>query len=252
MRVLIDINCDLGEGVGIEANIMPYISSANIACAEHAGDERTIQTTIQLAKEFNVAIGAHPSYPDRENFGRVVMPIDLQTLTQSVVKQIYKVSEIAKQENYPIGHIKFHGALYNEAAKNKLLAEELVKTIVKIDSSLLLYGPPASELQNAALHYQLSYCQEGFIDRTYQDDGSLTPRSHLQALITSESKSIQQALQMIRQQTVTTLTGKIIPLPVRTLCIHGDGPNALHFAKALQEALIRENINIQPAYDRTT
>jgi UPF0271 protein len=252
MQPSIDINCDLGEETGVEAAIMPFITTANIACGAHAGNTKTIQSTIELAKKYHVTIGAHPSYPDRENFGRVVMPIDLQTLTQSVVEQIYKVSEIAKQENYPIGHIKFHGALYNEAAKNKLLAEELVKTIASLNSSWILYGPPASELQKAALHYQLSYCNEGFLDRTYQDDGSLTPRSHPHALITSEIKSVQQALQMICRQTVTTLSGKTISLPVQTLCIHGDGPHALPFAKALQEALIRENINIQPAYDRTT
>lgn len=252
MQTSIDINCDLGEETGIEAAIMPFITTANIACGAHAGNTKTIQSTIELAKKYRVAIGAHPSYPDRKNFGRRVIPIDLSTLTHSIVEQINLVATIANQADYPIGHIKFHGALYNEAAKNKLLAEELVKTIASLNPSWMLYGSPASELQKAALHYQLSYCLEGFIDRTYQDDGSLTPRSHPQALITSESKSIQQALQMIRQQTVITLTGKIIPLPVRTLCLHGDSPNALHFAKALQEALIRENINIQPAYDRTT
>jgi UPF0271 protein len=250
MQPSIDINCDLGEETGIEAAIMPFITTANIACGAHAGNTKTIQSTIELAKKYHVAIGAHPSYPDRENFGRLVMPIDHSTLTRSIVEQINLVATIANQANYPIGHIKFHGALYNEAAKNKLLAEELVKTIVKIDSSLLLYGPPNSELEKAAHNYRLPYCHEGFMDRTYQDDGSLTPRSHPQALITSEYKYIQQAFQMIRQQTVTTLSGKTISLPVQTLCIHGDGPHALPFAKALQLELHKENIMIQPAYAR--
>jgi len=250
MQPSIDINCDLGEETGVEATIMPFITTANIACGAHAGNTKTIQSTIQLAKKYHLAIGAHPSYPDRENFGRLVIPIDQPTLTRSIVEQINLVATIANQADYPIGHIKFHGALYNEAAKNKLLAEELVRTIASLNSSWILYGPPASELQKAALHYQLSYCNEGFLDRTYQDDGSLTPRSHPHALITSEIKSVQQALQMIRQQTVTTLSGKTISLPVQTLCIHGDGPHALPFAKALQLELNKENIMIQPAYAR--
>lgn len=129
MPSTIDINCDLGEETGVETAIMPYISSANIACGAHAGNEDTIRSTIQLAKEHQVVVGAHPSYPDRKNFGRVVMPIGLQPLINSVVAQIKTVTEIAMQEQFAIGHIKLHGALYNEAAKNKILAEGLVQAI---------------------------------------------------------------------------------------------------------------------------
>jgi UPF0271 protein len=251
MRSTIDINCDLGEETGVEAAIMPFITSANIACGAHAGNEATIRSTIRLAKEQQVVIGAHPSYPDRNNFGRIVMSIDLRTLTRSVAEQIKLVSDIANKEQYPIGHIKFHGALYNEAAKNKTLAEALVQTITSINSKWVLYGPPDSELKKAALYYQLTYCDEGFPDRTYQDDGSLTPRSHPQALIDSENSCIEQALQMIRRQEVTSLNGKIISLSVDTLCIHGDGPQALAFARVLKSQLERENISIQSAYDRS-
>jgi len=250
MSPFIDINCDLGEEMDIEAAIMPFITTANIACGGHAGNTKTIQSTIALAKKYKVAVGAHPSYPDRKNFGRIVLPIDQPTLQRSIIEQINVVAAIANLAAYPIGHIKFHGALYNEAAKNKLLAEALVKTIASLNPSWVLYGPPASELQKAALHCQLPYCNEGFLDRTYQDDGSLTPRSHPQALISSESESIQQALQVIRQQTVTTLSGKTISLPAHTLCIHGDGPHALPFAKALRSALDKENITTRSAYDR--
>lgn len=244
----IDINCDLGEDIGIEAAIMPYITSANIACAAHAGNDATILSTIQLAKANKVAIGAHPSYPDRKNFGRVVMSIDLPTLLLSIKEQINKVAAMAKQEDYPIGHIKFHGALYNEAAKNKTLADKLVKTIAAINTSWVLYGPPKSELQKAALYYRLSFCNEAFIDRTYQDDGSLTPRTHPQALIKNETKSIEQALQIIRRQEVSTLNGTTIALMAETLCLHGDGPHAVTFAKAIKQRLEKENITLKPAY----
>jgi len=144
MRSTIDVNCDLGEDTGIEMAVMPYISSANIACGAHAGNQDSIQSTIRLAKAQQVVIGAHPSYPDRKHFGRVVMPIDLPTLMNSVTEQIKRVSDIANQEQYPLGHIKLHGALYNEAAKNKLLAEAMVKIVIALNPLWVLYGPPGN------------------------------------------------------------------------------------------------------------
>jgi UPF0271 protein len=250
MPSTIDINCDLGEETGVETAIMPHISSANIACGAHAGNEDTIRSTIQLAKEHQVVVGAHPSYPDRKNFGRVVMPIGLQPLINSVIAQIKTVTEIAMQEQYAIGHIKLHGALYNEAAKNKLLAEALVKTIASLNPSWVLYGPPESELEKASFQQGLAYCCEAFIDRTYQDDGSLTPRSDSQALISSEKKCIEQALQLIKRKEVTALSGKLIPLRATTLCIHGDGPKAVLFANTLKKQLQIEDISIRAAYGR--
>lgn len=248
MRRCIDINCDLGEGYNIEAAIMPYVSSVNIACGGHAGNSDTIRSTIQLAKAHRVAVGAHPSYPDKDNFGRVVMKIDIDTLLQSIREQLERIVTIGNEERYPIGHVKLHGALYNEAAKNAWLANSLLHLMAQINSSWVVYGPPNSELQKAAALYQLTYCHEAFIDRTYQDDGSLTPRTHPQALIQNESDSITHALQLICQQQVTALSGKIIPLTAHTLCIHGDGAHAVLFAKALTEELKKQNITIQPAY----
>lgn len=250
MRSSIDINCDAGEGFDIEAAIMPYISSVNIACGGHAGNEHTIRSTIRIAKTHNVTIGAHPSYPDTKNFGRTVLAIDSNTLLQSIAEQIELIETIAAEEHYLIGHVKLHGALYNEAAKNKTLANSLVTMIAQINSTWVIVGPPASELQKAANACKLSYCNEGFIDRTYQDDGSLTPRTHPQALIQDESNSIAQALQIIRQKQVTSLSGKIISLAADTLCVHGDGPHAVLFARSLSDQLKKENITIQPAYER--
>ena len=249
MRSHIDLNCDLGEGVGIEAAILPYVSTINIACGAHAGDEALIRNTIQLAKEQQVAIGAHPSYPDRENFGRTVLPITAEDLQRSVRQQIDLVRGIAFEEHYPITHIKLHGALYNQAAKEDALATLLVETIVAIDPLLLVFGLPGSALEQRAVQYNLQFVKEAFADRTYQDDGSLTPRTHPNALIEDNSDCVQQVLRMIRQQEVVTLSGKIIPLSAETVCLHGDGLHAVAFAKSLWQELQKENIIIRAAHE---
>jgi len=249
MRSHIDLNCDLGEGVGIEAAILPYVSTINIACGAHAGDEALIRNTIRLAKAQQVAIGAHPSYPDRENFGRAVLPITAEDLQRSVRQQIDLVRNIAFKEQYPITHIKLHGALYNQAAKEDALATLLVETIVAIDPLLLVFGLPGSALEQRAVQYSLQFVKEAFADRTYQDDGSLTPRTHPNALIEDNSDCIQQVLRMIRQQEVVTLSGKIIPLSAETVCLHGDGLHAVAFAKSLWQELQKENIIIRAAHE---
>lgn len=249
MRSHIDLNCDLGEGVGIEAAILPYVSTINIACGAHAGDEALIRNTIRLAKEQQVAIGAHPSYPDRENFGRTVLPITAEDLQQSVRQQIDLVRGIAFEEHYPITHIKLHGALYNQAAKEDALATLLVETIAAIDPLLLVFGLPGSALEQRAIQYNLRFVKEAFADRTYQDDGSLTPRAHPNALIEDNSDCVQQVLRMIRQQEVVTLSGKIISLSAETVCLHGDGLHAVAFAKSLWQELKKENIIIRAAHE---
>ena len=249
MRSHIDLNCDLGEGVGIEAAILPYVSTINIACGAHAGDEALIRNTIRLAKEQQVAIGAHPSYPDRENFGRTVLPITAEDLQRSVRQQIDLVRGIAFEEHYPITHIKLHGALYNQAAKEDALATLLVETIAAIDPLLLVFGLPGSALEQRAIQYNLRFVKEAFADRTYQDDGSLTPRAHPNALIEDNSDCVQQVLRIIRQQEVVTLSGKIISLSAETVCLHGDGLHAVAFAKSLWQELKKENIIIRAAHE---
>jgi UPF0271 protein len=249
MRSHIDLNCDLGEGVGIEAAILPYVSTINIACGAHAGDEALIRNTIRLAKEQQVAIGAHPSYPDRENFGRTVLPITAEDLQRSVRQQIDLVRGIAFEEHYPITHIKLHGALYNHAAKEDALATLLVETIAAIDPLLLVFGLPGSALEQRAVEHNLRFVKEAFADRTYQDDGSLTPRAHPNALIEDNSDCVQQVLRMIRLQEVVTLSGKIISLSAETVCLHGDGLHAVAFAKSLWQELKKENIIIRAAHE---
>ncbi len=249
MRSHIDLNCDLGEGVGIEAAILPYVSTISIACGAHAGDEALIRNTIRLAKEQQVAIGAHPSYPDRENFGRTVLPITAEDLQRSVRQQIDLVRGIAFEEHYPITHIKLHGALYNQAAKEDALATLLVETIAAIDPLLLVFGLPGSALEQRAIQHNLRFVKEAFADRTYQDDGSLTTRAHPNALIEDNSDCVQQVLRIIRQQEVVTLSGKIISLSAETVCLHGDGLHAVAFAKTLWQELKKENIIIRAAHE---
>lgn len=249
MRSHIDLNCDLGEGAGIEAAILPYVSTINIACGAHAGDKALIRNTIRLAKEQQVAIGAHPSYPDRENFGRVVMSIGEKELQRSVREQIELVRNIAFEEQYPITHVKLHGALYNQAAKEDALAALMIETIAAIDPLLNVFGLPDSELEKSAKQHQLRFFKEAFADRTYQEDGSLTPRTHPNALIEDNSDCVQQVLRMIRHQEVVTLSGKIIPLSAETVCLHGDGLHAVAFAKTLWQELKKENIIIRAAHE---
>ena len=249
MRSHIDLNCDLGEGVGIEAAIIPYVNTINIACGAHAGNEALIRNTIRLAKERQVAIGAHPSYPDRENFGRAVLPIAAEDLQQSVRQQINLVRGIAFEEQYPLSHVKLHGALYNQAAKDDALATLLVETIAAIDPLLLVFGLPGSVLEHRAAQRNLRFVKEAFADRTYQDDGSLTPRSHPNALIEDDRDCIDQVLRIIRQQEVVTQSGKIIPLSAETVCLHGDGLHAVAFAKSLWQELQKEKIIIRAAHE---
>lgn len=251
MSLRIDINCDLGEGNGIEDKILPFISSASIACGGHAGDEMIMRTTIRLAKKYGVMIGAHPSYPDQKNFGRQKMDISDRTLAISIKEQIQTLQKVAAEEQYPIRHVKPHGALYNEAAIDPELAELIIEAIVELDTSMAVYGPPRSELEKQALLKGLDFLGEGFADRTYQEDGSLTPRTEPDALIKEESNCVNQVLQIVKKQQVLSVKGTLVEIPAKTICIHGDGPHALLFASAIHQSLQKENIIIAPLYAST-
>lgn len=248
MPLRIDVNCDLGEGEDIEDKILPYISSASVACGGHAGDQVIMRNTILSAKRAGVAIGAHPSFPDRKNFGRQKMEISDNELAASIKQQIQNLQKIAAEEQYPVRHVKPHGALYNIAAKDPALAKLIVSVIIELDSSMAIYGPPGSELEKQALIKGLLFIGEGFADRTYEEDGSLTSRTKPGALIGEESKCVSQVLQIVKHQQVLSEKGTLIELPAKTICIHGDGSNALSFAKAIQETLQKEKIIIAPFY----
>lgn len=236
----------MGEGYDTDAIIMPYISAVNIACGYHAGNESTIQRTIELALKYNVSIGAHPSYPDKENFGRKEMEMSPQEVFNMVSAQIQLVKSIAEQNGTEIHHIKPHGALYNVAAVKPQLASAIALAIKSFNQNLILYGLPDSELEKAAMREGIRFAAEVFSDRTYTDEGRLTPRTDVNAMIIDADDAMHQVLQMIKEGTVLTTNKKIIQIKADTICIHGDGADAVKFAKKISESLKKNNILIQP------
>jgi UPF0271 protein len=232
----VTINCDMGEGIGNDAAIIPYIDRANIACGFHAGDIYTMEQTIALCCEHNVAIGAHPSFLDRENFGRKEMVLSLEEIYELVTQQLIILGEIADAFDKKIDHVKPHGALYNMSARDPLLAKTIARAVKDFDPELILVGLSGSHSIQQAGEHGLKTSSEIFADRTYQDNGSLTPRSLPNALIHETDKAVKQVLQMVMEGTVTTVSGKKIPIIAETICIHGDGEQAVEFAKAIHEA----------------
>lgn len=241
----IDLNCDMGEGLDNDAAIMPFISSANIACGYHAGNTETMKKTVALAVEHKVAIGAHPGFADLENFGRSEQQLSDPALYDLVSTQVYALQIICRAHGVPLRHVKPHGALYNMAARMPAMAAVIAKAVKDADSRLRLFGLSNSALISAAAAAGLATVSEVFADRTYQDDGSLTPRSRPGAMIEDETLSVKQVLQMVTRQEVTAQSGKIIPLKAETICIHGDGPHALEYARAIHTALLDHHLTIQ-------
>ena len=244
MTKTIDLNCDMGEGYATDALIMPFISSVNIACGSHAGDEETIKNTIKLALQFNVAIGAHPSYPDRENFGRKQIEMEEEALTNSIIEQIMVVKSIAESMGTTLRYIKPHGALYNQSGVSEKMATLIAKAVKRVDENLYLYGLPHSESEKATKREGLSFYREGFADRTYQPNGSLTPRTEKNAMIENSALALYQAVNMINHNKLNQIYGYPIPIDIDTMCIHGDADKALEFAKHIHLGLIKNEILI--------
>ncbi len=232
-----DLNCDMGEGSGNDELLMPYITSANIACGYHAGDEETMRQTIMLAQKYNVNIGSHPSFLDKENFGRTEIKKSPEDVYDLVSKQINILQKIAANNNASLHHVKPHGALYNMAAKNKVIANAIANAVKDLDENLVLFGLSNSFLISEAKAIGLKTASETFADRTYKDDGSLTPRTQSNALIGNTDEAIQQVLMMVHNGKVKTVSGKEIPIVAETICIHGDGKYAVEFAKAIRSIL---------------
>jgi UPF0271 protein len=241
----IDINCDMGEGMLNDASLMPFISSANIACGYHAGNEDIIKRTIELALKNNVAIGAHPSYNDRENFGRLSQSIALVELAELISDQISLFERITNQMGCKIHHIKLHGALYNDCAKDALLSKIVAQTIQAIDPSIMLYGLSGSHTIKEARAIGLRSVQEVFADRTYQANGQLTPRYLDHALITDPIESAKQVLSMVLDQELKADDGTMIAVNAETVCIHGDHEAAVEIAKNLFNTLQQYKIEIK-------
>jgi len=248
MNATIDFNCDLGEGMSNDELIMPFITSANIACGGHAGNRDTMQQTIELALRHGVAIGAHPSFPDRANFGRRDMlaeGLSLETLQDALYDQLHNLSTLCGQHGATIHHLKPHGALYNRAAWDRELAAILINITNEFDSKLIIYALSGSELTKIAQQKGMQCYHEVFADRAYADDGSLLPRSEPGALHEDPARALAQSLRFATEGKVETITGKLLQLKADTLCIHGDGSMAAHFAKLIHDGLLAKGVRIK-------
>ena len=228
----IPINCDLGEGMPDDSAIIPFIDEANIACGFHAGNSLTMRTTIAHCLAHQVKIGAHPSFLDRENFGRTVIILSPTEIYQLVYKQVSILQKIAAESGAKLNHVKPHGALYNESAKNEIIAHAIAKAVFDLDPSLILFGLSQSHSIIQASHLGLQFAHESFADRAYLSDGQLMPRSQIGAVHEEVDQVVQQVLD-VRNGFVRANNGHKVFLPTDTLCIHGDGPNALAFAKKI-------------------
>jgi len=238
----IDLNCDMGESYGAwqmgnDAAVLQFVSSANVACGFHGGDPSTMRQTVAAALARGVAVGAHPSLPDLVGFGRRPMQITPQEAYDMVVYQVGALAAVAAAQGARLHHVKAHGALYNMAAKDAALAQAICRAVRDVDGSLVLYGLAGSQLVAAAQELGLRAAHEVFADRSYQDDGSLTPRSQPGAMIEDLDAAVAQVLGMVRDGMVRSVNGLAVPVRADTLCIHGDQPNALVFAQGLRDAL---------------
>ena len=228
-----DINCDMGEGMSNDALIMPFITSANIACGYHAGSEDIMRSTIALALKYHVNVGAHPSFKDRENFGRMEMQLSKGEIYDLVIEQLQIMQRITGELGTTMHHVKPHGALYNMSAKNIDLAETIARAIKDFNKELVLFGLSGSLSVSAAAEIGLKTKNEVFADRTYQDDGSLTSRKEPNSMILNVEECLLHVIEMTEHKRVISVNGKSIPVMADTICIHGDGRNAVAFAEAI-------------------
>ncbi len=240
----IDINCDLGEGIGNEAELMPYLSSCNVACGGHSGDPVTMREVAKLAKIHKVKIGAHPSFPDRENFGRKVLMMSSETLKASLFEQILAFQKILNEEHLQLNHIKPHGALYNLAAKDTATANVVVEVLKQIDPDLVLYVPYNSVISKLAVEENVTIAYEVFMDRNYNDDLSLVSRQHSNALITDPELMFNHVYRMITEEQVRTISGNKVDIKADTFCVHGDGEGVVKNLKMITKKLEEYNIKI--------
>jgi UPF0271 protein len=244
------LNADIGEmpgepGRALDRAMLDVVTRCSIASGGHAGDAQSMAATVKAADARNVLIGAHPSYPDREGFGRRAMAMDADALRDSLLEQVRALASIARERGQALSHLKPHGALYNTAARDAGIARVVVEATLRSRIDLLI-GPPHSKLAAAAADSGLPFLSEGFADRTYEASGDLTPRTEPGAVIETDADRIRQALQIVETGTVTTRTGETLQLPVRTICVHGDTPGALASARHIRTALESSGIVVAP------
>ena len=246
MKHSVDLNADLGEGEPSESELLKFVSSANIACGFHAGDPSSMTASILAAREAGVAVGAHPSFSDRENFGRKELPVSTNDIFALIAYQVGAFLGIATSLGVRPNHVKPHGALYNMAARDPSLAEAVAHGLLAVDRSLLLFAPSGSALARAGEAVGLRIAREAFADRNYQPDGSLVPRTHPNALLHDAAEAGERALRMLREEVVRAIDGSDIPIQADTICVHGDTADAVAFAKQLRAKLAAAGITIAP------
>ena len=249
MNLKLDLNCDMGESFGAwkmgqDRAIMPYVTSANIACGFHAGDPATMRETVACAIDHGVAIGAHPGLPDLQGFGRRFMQISEQEAYDMVVVQVGALAGVAASQGARLNHVKAHGMLYNMAVKNQALAHGIARAVRDVDSSLVFFGLAGTVMIDEARALGLRTASEVFGDRSYQADGSLTPRNLPGAMITDVKLSIEQVLRMVKEKIIIAQDGTHVSVQADTLCLHGDQPGAVEFAQAIRKALQQADIGV--------
>lgn len=245
MKADLDFNCDLGEGCGDDAAIIPLLSSANIACGFHAGDAVSMRDTVALCRRHGVAIGAHPSLPDREGFGRRELLVTPEAVYAFTHDQLGALTAIASAQGARVRHLKPHGALYNIAARDRAIADAIAAATRDFDRDLWLVGLSGSALTAAGEAAGLQVAHEAFAERRYEADGTLTPRSQPDAVIDNLEESLQQVRRLLREGVVIARSGERVALRMDTLCLHGDRPDAAAFARALRETLQVEGVRIR-------
>lgn len=252
MKLQVDINCDLGESygafrVGNDEEIMPHVTSANIACGLHAGDPLTMMRTVDLAKKHHVAIGAHPGYPDVLGFGRREMKLSLEEVEDYVIYQVSALQGFVKAANMRLQHVKPHGALYNTAARDEQTSNGIVRAVKALSPNITVFAPPKSMLAKVASDAGLRVACEAFADRAYNPDGSLVTRRQPNAIIHEPKKVVERAIALVKEGTVRAVDGRIVYLgKVHTICVHGDTPNAAELAKTMKKGLTKASIEVKP------
>ena len=246
MKLSVDLNADLGEGSGHDAELFELISSANIATGFHAGDSDTMHAAISAAKKHEVAVGAHPSFFDRENFGRKELTISNEEVFDAVAYQLGIFQALACALDVRPNHVKPHGALYNMAVRDAKLADAIARAIKSVDPKLILFAPDKSELARAGEAHGLQIAREIFADRNYLNDGWLVPRTRPDALLHDPQEAAQRVLRMLRQGKVRSVEGRDVAVRGETICVHGDTPGAVEFARELRTQLESEGVKISP------
>jgi 5-oxoprolinase (ATP-hydrolysing) subunit A len=244
MNPVVDLNSDLGEGAGHDDEILDLVSSANISCGFHAGDPASIFATIQAALERGVSLGAHPSFPDRENFGRTEMTIPAAEVYATVAFQIGGFLALARAAGGQMNHVKAHGALYNMAARDRALADVIANAVFALDPKLILFAPLESQLDYAATELGLSTASEVFADRNYLPDGSLVPRSRADAFVHDPIEAADRILRILEEGKIRAVDGTDVAIAASTVCVHGDNPQAVAFVRKLRERLELEDVMI--------